>query len=184
MFASGGGPDAPHRPVLLAASLRYLAPERGGLFLDATLGLGGHSEALLEASPAVRVLGIDRDTEALRFARERLARFDERFRAVHANFKEIAGVIEETGEDELSKLADEALLPDEALIQLEEQHGVRLAVSQLDERCGKLLTLLFYEDEPLPYTEIAARIGVPEGSIGPTRARCLQKLLKILEKQG
>jgi RNA polymerase sigma factor (sigma-70 family) len=90
---------------------------------------------------------------------------------------------DETGEAELSKLADEALLPDEALIQLEEQHGVRLAVGQLDERCGKLLTLLFYEDEPLPYAEIAARIGAPEGSIGPTRARCLQKLLKILEKQ-
>jgi RNA polymerase sigma factor (sigma-70 family) len=90
---------------------------------------------------------------------------------------------DETGEAELSKLADEAPLPDEALIQLEEQHGVRLAVGQLDERCGKLLTLLFYEDEPLPYAEIAARIGAPEGSIGPTRARCLQKLLKILEKQ-
>jgi RNA polymerase sigma factor (sigma-70 family) len=91
---------------------------------------------------------------------------------------------DETGEGELSKLADEALLPDEALIQLEEQHSVRLAVGQLDERCGKLLTLLFYEDEPLPYAEIAARLGAPEGSIGPTRARCLQKLLKILGKEG
>ena len=89
---------------------------------------------------------------------------------------------DETGEAELSRLPDTALLPDEALIQLEEQHTVRLAVGQLDERCGKLLTLLFYEDEPLPYAEIAARIRVPEGSIGPTRARCLQKLLKILEK--
>ena len=91
---------------------------------------------------------------------------------------------DETGEAELSKLADEAPLPDEALIRLEEQHGLRLAVSQLDERCGKLLTLLFYEEEPLPYAEIAARISAPEGSIGPTRARCLQKLLKILEKEG
>ena len=88
---------------------------------------------------------------------------------------------DESGEDELSKLADSALLPDEALIQLEEQHSVRLAVGQLDGRCGNLLTLLFYEDEPLPYSEIAARIGVPEGSIGPTRARCLQKLLRLLE---
>ncbi|HKQ51010.1 MAG TPA: sigma-70 family RNA polymerase sigma factor [Pyrinomonadaceae bacterium] len=86
------------------------------------------------------------------------------------------------GEAELASLPDESLLPDEVMIQLEEQHGVRLAVGQLDERCGKLLALLFYEDEPLPYSSIAARIGVPEGSIGPTRARCLQKLLKILEK--
>ncbi|HEV7905497.1 MAG TPA: 16S rRNA (cytosine(1402)-N(4))-methyltransferase RsmH [Pyrinomonadaceae bacterium] len=102
MFASGGGPDAPHRPVLLAESVLYLAPERGGLFVDATLGMGGHSEALLEASPGVRVLGIDRDPEALRFARARLARFGERFRAVHANFKESAGVLKEAGEERLS----------------------------------------------------------------------------------
>ena len=92
------------------------------------------------------------------------------------------GDTDEAREDELSGLADEALLPDEVMVQLEEQHSVRLAVGQLDERCGKLLTLLFYEDEPPPYSVIGARIGVPEGSIGPTRARCLQKLLKILEK--
>ncbi|MDQ1523300.1 MAG: rRNA (cytosine1402-N4)-methyltransferase [Pyrinomonadaceae bacterium] len=102
MFASGGGPDAPHRPVLLAESVGYLAPERGGLFVDATLGLGGHTEALLEASSDVRVLGIDRDPEALQFARARLAGFGERFRAVHANFKEIAGVLEDAGELEVS----------------------------------------------------------------------------------
>jgi len=100
MFASGGGPDAPHRPVLLAESIGYLAPERGGLFVDATLGLGGHSEALLEASPLVRVLGIDRDREALGFATARLAKFNARFRAVHANYTEIARVLAETGEVE------------------------------------------------------------------------------------
>ncbi|HZH30300.1 MAG TPA: 16S rRNA (cytosine(1402)-N(4))-methyltransferase RsmH [Pyrinomonadaceae bacterium] len=102
MFASGGGPDAPHRPVLLAESVGYLAPERGGLFVDATLGLGGHSEALLEAAAAVRILGIDRDPEALQFAQGRLAGFGERFRAVRANFKEIAGVLRDAGEREVS----------------------------------------------------------------------------------
>jgi 16S rRNA (cytosine1402-N4)-methyltransferase len=80
--------------------VRYLAPERGGLFVDATLGLGGHSEALLEASPDVRVLGIDRDPEALQFAGTRLAGFGARFRAAHANFKEIAWVLAEAGETE------------------------------------------------------------------------------------
>jgi len=100
MFASGGGPDAPHCPVLLRESVGYLAAERGGLFVDATLGLGGHSEALLEASPLVRVLGIDRDREALQFATARLAGFNERFRAVQANFNEIAHVLEEAGETE------------------------------------------------------------------------------------
>ena len=102
MAASGGGPEAPHRPVLLFEAVNLLAPERGGLFVDATLGLGGHSEALLEASPDTRVLGIDRDREAIRLASERLARFGPRFRAVHANFREIIRILEEAGESEPS----------------------------------------------------------------------------------
>ena len=102
MAASGGGPEAPHRPVLLIEAVRLLAPERGGLFVDATLGLGGHSEAILEASADARVLGIDRDREALRLASERLARFGTRFRAAHANFRDIARVMNEAGEREAS----------------------------------------------------------------------------------
>src|SRR5688500_7446667 len=102
MAASGGGPEAPHRPVLLFEAVNLLAPERGGLFVDATLGLGGHSEALLEASPDTRVLGIDRDREAIRLASERLARFGPRFRAVHANFREIIRILGEAGESEPS----------------------------------------------------------------------------------
>jgi 16S rRNA (cytosine1402-N4)-methyltransferase len=100
MAASGGGPEAPHRPVLLFEAVNLLAPERGGLFVDVTLGLGGHSEAILEASPDTRVLGIDRDREALRLASERLARFGSRFRAVHANFREISRILDEAGERE------------------------------------------------------------------------------------
>jgi RNA polymerase sigma factor (sigma-70 family) len=88
---------------------------------------------------------------------------------------------DEEGEDEWAALPDDAALPDEVLVQLEEQHRVRQALSALDERCRKLLTLLFYSSEPPPYAEVAARIGVKEGSIGPTRARCLQKLLRRLE---
>jgi 16S rRNA (cytosine1402-N4)-methyltransferase len=102
MPASGGGPDAPHRPVLLGESIGLLAPGRGGLFVDATLGLGGHSEGVLEASPEARVVGLDRDREALAFASARLARFGTRFRAVHSDFREIARVLGELGERELS----------------------------------------------------------------------------------
>lgn len=89
---------------------------------------------------------------------------------------------DEESDSELNKLPDNAPLPDEVLIQLEEQHRVRVALSNLDERCQKLLTILFYRHEPPPYSEIAAQIGTTEGSIGPTRARCLQKLLRLLEK--
>ena len=88
---------------------------------------------------------------------------------------------DDEADTELNGLPDDAPLPDETLVQLEEQHRVRTALSSMDERCHKLLTLLFYTDEPPSYAEIAASIGTTEGSIGPTRARCLQKLMKLLE---
>lgn len=102
MAASGGGPEAPHRPVLLLETVGLLVPERGGLFVDATLGLGGHSEAILTASNETRVLGLDRDREALRLASQRLARFGSRFRAAHANFRDIRRVLEEADERHVS----------------------------------------------------------------------------------
>jgi 16S rRNA (cytosine1402-N4)-methyltransferase len=83
--------------VLLHETVQYLAPARGGLFVDATLGLGGHSEAILQASSETRVLGIDRDLEALEHARRRLAHFGTRCRLVHGNFREIACLVAETG---------------------------------------------------------------------------------------
>jgi 16S rRNA (cytosine1402-N4)-methyltransferase len=79
--------DSPyHAPVLLDEAMELLRPERGGLFLDGTLGGGGHSEALLERGPEIRLIGVDRDPDALAAAGGRLARFGDRFRAVHANF--------------------------------------------------------------------------------------------------
>jgi 16S rRNA (cytosine1402-N4)-methyltransferase len=98
MAAFGGGPDAPHRPVLLHETVQYLAPERGGLFVDATLGLGGHSEAILAASSETRLLGIDRDREALAHARRRLAQFGTRCHLVQANFRELPQVLARAGE--------------------------------------------------------------------------------------
>jgi len=83
--------------------------------------------------------------------------------------------------DEIAALPDNAPLPDESLAKLEEQHRVRTALAALDDRCKKLLTLLYYETEPPSYAAIAAELGTSEGSIGPTRARCLKKLLTILE---
>jgi DNA-directed RNA polymerase specialized sigma24 family protein len=67
------------------------------------------------------------------------------------------------------------------LLRLEEQHTVRTAVAALDERCRCLLTLLFYHPTPPPYAEVAALMEMSEGSIGPTRARCLQKLRHLLD---
>src|SRR5712692_8462834 len=89
----GGRGSLAHRPVLLRETIELLAPERGGLFVDCTLGLGGHSEAFLQASAETRVLGIDRDDEALGLAKTRLALFGSRFRAVHADFRDITRVL-------------------------------------------------------------------------------------------
>ena len=80
--------------------MQFLAPERGGLFVDCTVGLGGHSEAILESSIGTRVIGIDRDSAALSSASERLARFGERFQVAHADFREIGQVLEDLGEHE------------------------------------------------------------------------------------
>jgi 16S rRNA (cytosine1402-N4)-methyltransferase len=81
--------DIQHQPVLLAESLEWLAARRGGLFVDATVGLGGHSEALLASSPDVELVGIDRDSQALARAAERLAPFGPRVRLVQANFHQL-----------------------------------------------------------------------------------------------
>ena len=99
MAAPLGGRGAPHRPVLLRETIQLLDPERG-LFVDCTLGLGGHSEAILEASTATRVIGIDRDPEALSAASERLAHFGERFRSTHRDFRELEQILQDLGEQE------------------------------------------------------------------------------------
>jgi RNA polymerase sigma factor (sigma-70 family) len=91
---------------------------------------------------------------------------------------------EEGAESPLDRLPDLALLPDEALLEIEKQHTVRTAVESLDDRCKQLLTMLFYRAEPPAYAEIAAALGISAGSIGPTRARCLQKLMRLLDESG
>ena len=79
-------------------------------------------------------------------------------------------------------LADESPTAEAALQDLQQAHLVRLALERLDTRCRDLLTMLFAdEDERLPYEEISRRLGIPVGSIGPTRARCLGKLRRLLE---
>lgn len=91
---------ARHTPVMLARCVELLAPalqHPGAVMVDATLGMGGHTEAVLEAFPEVTVVGLDRDPEALELAGRRLARFGERFTAVHAVYDDILGVLDRLG---------------------------------------------------------------------------------------
>jgi 16S rRNA (cytosine1402-N4)-methyltransferase len=87
-----------HEPVLLREVIDWLRPDQGGIFVDCTLGLGGHSEAILNASPDTKVIGIDRDQDALALAEKRLSVFENRFQAAHANFEDMDGVLDELGE--------------------------------------------------------------------------------------
>ena len=84
-----------HVSVLLTESLEFLAPERGGVFVDATLGLGGHTEAILQSSDETKIIGIDQDLEAIAYAKKRLEKYGERFQVFHANFSEIENVLAE-----------------------------------------------------------------------------------------
>ncbi|HET7067031.1 MAG TPA: 16S rRNA (cytosine(1402)-N(4))-methyltransferase RsmH [Nocardioides sp.] len=89
-----------HDPVLLdrvVALLRPALDHEGAVLVDATLGLGGHSEAVLTRCELARVVGIDRDPEALGLAGERLAPFGERFTGVHATYDEIPDVLADLG---------------------------------------------------------------------------------------
>lgn len=89
-----------HTPVLLQRCVDLLAPalaEPGSVLVDATLGMGGHTEGVLSALEHVRVVGVDRDPEALRLASARLARFGDRFTPVHAVYDEIPDVLEHLG---------------------------------------------------------------------------------------
>jgi 16S rRNA (cytosine1402-N4)-methyltransferase len=95
-----------HEPVLLAETIALLEPSRGGLFVDCTVGLGGHSRALLEGG-ADRVLALDRDADALQLAAAELAAFGDRVELVHADYRDLEQLLDSRRIDGVSgALAD------------------------------------------------------------------------------
>lgn len=119
-----GTAQARHVPVMRGRILELLAPalqEPGSVMVDATVGMGGHSELVLEQCPGARVVGIDRDREALSLAGERLARFGDRFMPVHAVFDRLPQVLEDLGLSARASLS--ALLLDLGVssLQIDEQ---------------------------------------------------------------
>ena len=83
-----------HLPVILSEATELLEPYRGGVFIDATLGLGGHSEALLTQNPGIRLYGIDQDAEARALAKARLG---ERITIIPGNFRDISTLSKQAG---------------------------------------------------------------------------------------
>ncbi len=86
-----------HKSVLLAETVELLKPQSNEIFVDATLGLGGHAEKILSISESVKVIGIDQDLEAIGKARRRLEKFGDRIEVFHANFSAIKTVLAEAG---------------------------------------------------------------------------------------
>lgn len=93
-------PDPRHTPVLLERCIELLSPALqadGAIVVDATLGMGGHSAGLLAACPKARLVGIDRDPDALRLAKRRLAGFGDRVTLVHAVYDELTDILSDLG---------------------------------------------------------------------------------------
>src|SRR5262245_13732138 len=85
-----------HEPVMTREVIAFLQPERGGIFVDCTVGMGGHALALLEAG-ATRVIGFDRDPAALRIAAGTLDKYRDRVELVHSDYRAIAAILEARG---------------------------------------------------------------------------------------
>ena len=100
---NGEGGSSYHRPVLVEEVVGLLVVDPGGVYLDATLGGGGHAEAILKSlSPRGRVIGLDRDPEAVAHAAQRLSAFGERFAALQSRFSEMREALATRGVDSVS----------------------------------------------------------------------------------
>jgi len=89
---------------------------------------------------------------------------------------------DEEMEREMANLADAAPLPDDMLIEPEQQHLIRTALNLLEDRCQKIISMLYLQTSAASYSEVAAEVGVGETSISPLRSRCLKKLEKLLSR--
>jgi 16S rRNA (cytosine1402-N4)-methyltransferase len=92
-----------HEPVMVAEVLEHLAPSRGGVFVDCTVGLGGHAKALLDAG-ASRLIGFDRDPAALEQAGDALAGFGDRAELVHSDYRRVGEELDARGVSEVNGL--------------------------------------------------------------------------------
>lgn len=145
-----------HQSVLLPETVEMLGVAASGVYVDATLGMGGHAAAILEANDAARVIGIDQDTEAIRLASERLEKFGERIQIFHANFAEIKSVLSRAGVQKvngvLADLGVSSLQFDDAKrgfsFRFDAPLDMRMDAASDDETAAELL-------ERLPETEIA-----------------------------
>ena len=102
--------------------------------------------------------------------------------AVRSNKGNYSPATEEEMEAEMAMIPDGDPLADQQLVILEQQHLIRTAVGKLEERCRKILSMIYMRDSAASYAEVAQAVGVGESSISPLRARCLKKLEQLLTR--
>jgi RNA polymerase sigma factor (sigma-70 family) len=88
---------------------------------------------------------------------------------------------EGVADDAIESLVDTQPLPDEFLAEVQTWHAVQRGLERIEPRCRQIIEWLYLVDEPLSYEEVAKRLGLPAGSISPTRQRCLGKLRVLLQ---
>lgn len=154
-----------HVPVMRDRIVELLAPalvEPGATCVDGTLGLGGHAEAILQACPGVRVIGIDRDTQALDLAGERLAQYGDRFVGVHARYDEIDDVVADAGlrgvQAVLLDLGVSSLQLDEAERGFAYRHDAPLDM-RMDPGLPRTAADILNDDAPEDLVRILAEYG-------------------------
>lgn len=98
--------------------------------------------------------------------------------------KQGLNLLEDPQDIEKEEPTSPASLPEEMLHQLQREQILRDALAALPERCGAMVKMLFFEDPPRPYEQVASALGLAQGSIGFVRGRCLKKLRTLLEEEG
>jgi RNA polymerase sigma factor (sigma-70 family) len=93
-------------------------------------------------------------------------------------------LLDDTQGIESERLSSSEELPEEILYQVQREQSVRETISALPARCNRMVTMLFFEDPPRPYDEVAKELQLATGSIGFTRGRCLKKLREMLKEKG
>jgi RNA polymerase sigma factor (sigma-70 family) len=174
-----GGAQAWEQLVLRFERLIFTVPRRAGLSTDEAadvfqtvfMRLHEHLHALAQPDRVQAWLVTTARRETLRLLHERR-------RTVSL------AAPEPSSDDDRStdvEPIDPEPLPEDLLDELQQRHRARIALERLPEPCRSLLSLLYCREEALPYAEVAAQLGMPIGSIGPTRARCLAKLSDLMQ---
>ncbi|MEQ1606670.1 MAG: RNA polymerase sigma factor [Pyrinomonadaceae bacterium] len=155
-------------------NLLYSIPKRAGLGKDLA------SDVLQDVFTTL-YLKLDR-LEKPQFLRAWLVTTT-KHKTIHLISKETRGrprSIDDDQFDPVFEIADKAPLIEDVMIALERQEQIETAFTHLDDRCRRLLMMLYLDGDKTPYSDIANKLDIPLGSIGPTRARCLEKLLKFI----